>query len=365
MPMTRINVGPVHPSTHGVLHFVVDLDGDTIHHIETHVGFLHRGVEKLCETRMYMQIPSYMEKLDYLAPLAWDDLYVNTVEKALGLEVKETAKYARMILLEFQRIASHLVFLGTLSNDMGQMFTTFMWSFRERDSILRFLEDVSGGRMFYVNIRLTGLNRKLPPDFKERAYALTDSLETKIRGYREMMESNPVFAERTRGVGRITSRQAIEYGVSGHVLRASGIEYDIRKSNPYYEYSKVKFRVCTETAGDAFARYKVRYNEIFESISIIRQALDMMPDDNNVEGMPIKLISPQAKPDIVINNSEMPRGEGIIYLVPDKQRPYRIYFRSGTYTNIAMLEHICKGIKYADFFAILGSMDLVAADIDK
>ena len=364
MPLTRINVGPIHPSTHGVLRFIVDLDGDTIEHIETHVGFLHRGVEKLCESRMYMQIPSYTEKLDYLAPLSWDDLYVNAVEKVLGLEVKETAKYARMVLLEFQRIASHLVFIGTLCNDMGQMFTLFMWTFRERDMVLKFLEDVSGGRMFYVNIRLTGLNRNLPADFKERAHALADILETKIHSYRDMTEGNPIFMERTKGVGRISQKDAIAHGISGHALRATGIEYDIRKANPYYEYSKMKFRVCTETGGDAYSRYKVRYNEIFESIKIIRQALDAMPD-GDVLGMPIKLISPQAKPDIIVNNAELPKGEGIIYLVPDKQRPYRIYFRSGTYTNTAILEHMCKGIKYADLFTILGSMDLVAGDIDK
>ena len=156
MPTMRINVGPIHPSTHGVLRLVVDVDGDTVENVEPHIGFLHRGVEKLMETRMYMQNPSYTEKLDYVAPLSWDDLYVSAVEQAIGIEVKERAQYARTILLEFQRIASHLLWLGTFCNDTGQLLTSFMWAFRERAQILKLLEDVSGGRMFYVNLRLGG-----------------------------------------------------------------------------------------------------------------------------------------------------------------------------------------------------------------
>ncbi len=361
----RVNIGPIHPSTHGVLRFIADVDGDTILNVETHIGFLHRGVEKLCENRMYMQNPSYMEKMDYIAPLAWDDLYVNTVEKALGVEVKPTAQYARTILLEFQRIASHLLWLGTFCNDLGQMFTMFMWTFRERSHIIKLLEDVSGGRMFYVNIRIKGLSRKLPEDFKDRAYKLIEYLERQIRSYPDVLDSNPIFAERTKGIGTISRNEAIERGVSGPVLRASGVEYDVRKANPYYAYDKVRFRIPIETAGDSYSRYRVRYNEMLESIKIIKQALDKMPDDNDVVGLPVKLIGQPAKPDIVINNAELPRGEGIIYMVPDKQRPHRIYLRSGTYTNISVLESLCKGIKYADFFSILGSLDVVAADIDK
>ena len=174
MSIMRINVGPIHPSTHGVLRLVVDVDGDTIKNVEPHIGFLHRGVEKLMETRMYMMNPSYTEKLDYIAPMSWDDLYVSAVEDATKVEVKERAKYVRMILLEFQRIASHLLWLGTFCNDIGQMFTIFMWAFRERAQVLKFLEDVTGSRMFYVNYRLGGMQSDLQPDFAARALDLTD-----------------------------------------------------------------------------------------------------------------------------------------------------------------------------------------------
>ncbi len=365
MPVMRINIGPIHPSTHGVLKFVTYVDGDTIKNIETHVGFLHRGVEKLVENHMYMQNPSYLEKMDYVAPLSWDDLYVNTVEKALGLDVKITAQYARTILLEFQRIASHLLWLGTFCNDLGQMFTMFMWTLRERDQILKLLEDVSGGRMFYVNIRLKGLNKKLPEDFKQRAYDLIDYLKKQILSYPDVLDANPIFMERTKGIGILKKEDAIMHAVSGPVLRASGVNYDIRKINPYYIYNKLNFKIPIHIKGDVYSRYRVRYEEMLESIKIINQALDKMPEDNDTVGMPIKLIGPQAKPEIILNNAELPRGEGIIYLVPDKQKPYRMYLRTGTYTNIAILNKLCKGIKYADFFSILGSMDLVAADIDK
>ncbi len=365
MPITRINVGPIHPSTHGVLKLVVDLDGDTVRAIEPHIGFLHRGVEKLMETRMYMQNPSYTEKLDYIAPLCWDDLYVSAVEKAIGIEVKERAQYARMIMLEFQRIASHLLWLGAFCNDSGQMLTIFCWAFRERAKVLKLLEDVSGGRMFYVNLRLGGLNRELPPDFKERSGQLTDYLERMIKGYPDVLEGNPVFMERTRGVGVLSRADAINYGVSGPVLRGSGIREDARRSKPYYFYEKVKFNVPKGSRGDNFDRYRVRYEEMLESISIIRQLLDMMPEAGDVQGMPIKLIGPNAKPDTVMISRETPRGEAIAYMVPDKQRPYRISFRSPTFINLAAITKLTENVKFADIFPILGSLDLVFGEVDR
>ncbi len=364
MAVMRINVGPIHPSTHGVLRLVVDVDGDTIKGIEPHIGFLHRGVEKLMETRMYMQNPSYVEKLDYVAPMAWDDLYVNTVEQALGREPTEAAQYARMILLEFQRIASHLLWLGTFCNDMGQMFTMFMWTFRDRAPIIKFLEDVSGSRMFYVNFRIGGLNRPLPADFRQRALALADYLEEKIRSYPEVLDSNQVFMERTRGIGVLSRRDAIELGASGPVLRGSGVEEDTRKSAPYYAYGKLRFSVPSYPQGDSYTRYLVRYNEMLESLSIIRQALDKMPD-SSVVGMPIKLIGPPAKPDLIVNRRELPRGEGLIYMVPSQQKPYRIFLRSPAFVNLSILPHIVEGEKFADLFPILGSLDIVMAEIDR
>ncbi len=365
MSIMRINIGPIHPSTHGVLRLVVDVDGDTIENVEPHIGFLHRGVEKLMETRMYMQNPSYTEKMDYVAPLAWDDLYVHAVEIAQGKEVKEAAQYARVILDEFQRIASHILWLGTFCNDLGQMFTMFMWTFRDRALIVKFLEDIAGSRMFYVNIRVGGLSRSLPPDFKDRAYKLADVIEKRISEYPDLLDSSQIFAERTKGVGVLKREDAIDMGASGPVLRASGVEEDTRKSAPYYVYDKFKFEVPVEQKGDAYSRYRIRYREMFESIKIIRQALDNFPANEDVVGMPIKLIGPQAKPDPVVLSHELPRGEGIIYMIPDPQRPYRIYMRSPTYMNLSLLGSLAKGQKFADLFSILGSLDIIMAEIDK
>ena len=365
MPVMSINVGTVHPSTHGVLRLLVDVDGDTIKGVEPHIGFLHRGVEKLMETRMYMQNPSYTEKLDYVAPLSWDELYVSAVEAALGIEVKERAQYLRVIQLEFQRIASHLLWLGTFSNDNGQFFTMFMWAFRERDAILRLLEDVSGGRMFYLNLRLGGFKSDLPQDFRKRAYTLTDYLEEKILAYPDMLDANPVFMERTKGVGVLSESAAIDHGVSGPVLRASGVEEDARKSSPYYVYDRIKFITPTGSHGDVYDRYRVRYEEMLQSIRIIRQALDMMPDTGDIIGLPVKLIGPIAKPDTVIVQRELPRGEGLIYMVPDKQKPYRISLRAPTFINLAALPSMVEGQKFADLFPTLGSLDIILAELDR
>jgi NADH-quinone oxidoreductase subunit D len=365
MAIMRINIGPVHPSTHGVLRLVVDVDGDTIVGVEPHVGFLHRGVEKLMETRMYMQSPSYTEKLDYVAPLSWDDMYVAAVEQAMGIPCKERAQYARMIMLEFQRIASHLLWLGAFCNDMGQLLTIFCWAFRERAKVLKFLEYVTGGRMFYVNLRLGGLNRELPLDFSELSLQLADYLEKKISEYPGVLEGNPIFMERTKDIAKLGAADAINYGVAGPVLRASGVREDVRKSNPYYLYGNIKFKVPTGRNGDNFDRYKVRYEEMMQSIRIIRQLLDTMPKTGDVRGMPIKLIGPSAKPDVVLLERELPRGGGFVYLVPDKQRPYRISFRSPTFINLAVLKKLSENIKFADLFPTIGTLDLVFGEVDR
>ncbi len=365
MPIMQVNVGPIHPSTHGVLRLVVDVDGDTIKKVEPHIGFLHRGVEKLMETRMFMQSPSYVEKLDYAAPLGWEDLYVSAVEQALKASMKEQAQYAMTVLLEFQRIASHLLWLGTFCNDLGQFYTMFMWTFRERAKVLKFLEDVTGSRMFYVNRRIGGLNRALPKDFKERAFELTDYLEPQINSYRDVLDANPLFMERTKNIGVLTKADAINYGVSGPVLRGSGVREDVRSSLPYYAYPAVKFDVPIGSRGDVFDRYKVRFKEMLQSISIIRQVLMLMPDEGDVLGMPIRLIGPNADPSPVLVKRELPRGEGTIYMIPDKQKPYRISLRSPTFINLAAISKMAEGHKFADLFAILGSLDLVMAEIDR
>ncbi len=362
--LTKINVGPIHPSTHGVLRLVVTLDGDTIVNVEPHIGFLHRGVEKLVENRMYMQSESYMEKVDYAAPMAYSDLYVSAVEEAMGVHIKERAKYVRLILLELQRIASHLLWLGTFCNDLGQMFTMFMWTMKDRDLVMNLLQDATGSRMFYVNMRVGGVSMDLPPDFEEHAKSLLDYLEKRIKDYEAFLEKNPVFIERTKGVGVLSRKDAINLGVTGPVLRASGVNFDVRSAYTYYAYEKLNFMPQIQVKGDVFARYKVRILEMKESIRLIRDALKEMPEGDAL-GMPIKLISPPIKEKEVIVRRELPRGEGMMYMVTDKQKPYRLSIRAPAFINLSALNHMAQGAKYADLFAILGSLDLVMADVDR
>ncbi|MEM3839058.1 MAG: hypothetical protein QXF01_00545 [Candidatus Micrarchaeaceae archaeon] len=364
MSITRINIGPVHPSTHGVLHLMVDVEGDTVKNVEPHIGFLHRGVEKLAETRMYMQSPPYMEKLDYVAPLAYDEAYVATVESALGIEVKERAQYIRLIELELQRIASHLFFLGALCNDMGQMFTMFMWVFEDRDRVLDLLQEATGQRMFYVNMRLGGVTLDLPPDFTDNCLNFLQYLEKRISKYENYLEKNPVFIERTKGVGILDKSEAKSLGVTGPILRASGIPYDVRKQKPYYVYEKLNFSPAIQQKGDNFARYKIRIMELYESIRLVREALRRMPEGNAL-GLPVKLIGPQAKNKVVTVSRELPRGECMMYMVADSQRPYRLAIRSPCFINLHALNYLAKGQRLADLFSIMGTLDLVMACVDR
>jgi len=364
MTITRINIGPVHPSTHGVLQLVVDLDGDTIERVDPHIGYLHRGVEKLTETRMYMQNPPYMEKLDYLAPMSYDEAYVAAVENALGIEVKERAMYIRVILLELQRIASHLFFIGTIGNDLGQMFTLFMWAYMDRDKVLDLLQEAAGSRMFYVNMRLGGMLSDLPPDFEERTLETLDYIGKRIKEYESFIEKNPVFHERMKNIGILPPEKALDLGVTGPVLRASGVQYDVRKNSPYYVYDKLHFEIKILTKGDNFARYKLRLLEMRESIRLIKEAFKMMPAGDAL-GMPVKLRSPPTKNRISCVSREAPKGEVMMYLVADDQKPYRLSIRSPNFINLMAIMHMAKGIRTADLFATLGTLDLVMGCVDR
>ncbi len=364
MAITRINVGPIHPSTHGVARLVVDVDGDTIVNVEPHVGFLHRGVEKLTETRMYMQAPPYMEKLDYFAPMAYNDAYVAAVEAAMDIQPSEKAKYVRTILLELQRLASHLVSIGTLCNDLGQMFTGFMWAFKDRDIILDLLQEATGSRMFYVNMRLGGLHSELPADFEEHAITTMNYIEKRIGEYESYIEKNTVFMERMKGVGVLSSEDAKALGVTGPVLRASGINYDVRKNSPYYAYSKLYFNPKVMLQGDNFSRYKVRMMEMRESARLVKAAIKAMPD-GAATGMPVKLRSPNAVNKVSVVSREVPRGECMMYLVADPQKPYRLSIRSPSMVNLAAISHIAKGARFADLFSIFGTLDVVLGCVDR
>lgn len=340
-----------------MLRLVADIEGDTVVNVEPHIGFLHRGVEKLVENRMFMQNPPSMEKLDYVAPMSYDEIYVSTVEKALGIEVKERAMYVRTVLLELERIASHLLWLGSMANDIGQFFTVFMWAFKDRDMVLRLLEEATGARMFYVNMRLGGLARDLPEGFEEKTLGVVDYIERRVSTYESYLEKNPVFMERMRKVGVLRKEDAIELGVTGPVLRGSGVNYDVRKNAPYYVYDKMHFDPQVRSDGDCFARYKVRMLEIKESARLVRSVLKEIPEGDAI-GMQTRLVLPSAKNRISVVSRELPRGECVMYLVADPQRPYRLSIRSPCFINLAAMREIAKGCRTADLFAILGSLDL-------
>ncbi|MEM0200932.1 MAG: NADH-quinone oxidoreductase subunit D [Candidatus Micrarchaeaceae archaeon] len=366
MAITRINIGPVHPSTHGVARLVVDLDGDTIVKVEPHIGYLHRGVEKLVENRLYLQCPPYMEKIDYVAPMSVDELYVSTVENALKIEVSEKAAYARVILLELQRIASHLFFIGSVTNDLGQSFTGFMWGFMDRDKVLRLLENATGQRMFYVNMRLGGINREFPKDFEDKTMEFLDYFEKRLKEYKNFIEKNPIFIQRMKGIGILNIEDAINLGVTGHVLRASGVKYDVRKNNPYYKYNELNFHPKILSDGDNLSRFRIRMMEIKESIRLIRDSFYKINSaEGSMVGLPVKLVSPKPVNKISVVSRELPRGEGMMYMVADEKRAYRLSMRAPTFINLAALNKISKGHRLADLFSIFGTLDMVMADVDR
>jgi len=365
MAVRRINLGPVHPGTHGALNLAVDADGDIVKRVEPHIGLLHRGVEKLAESRLYMQSPAYMAKLDYVAPLGWSDLFVSAVEKATGTHVKERAQYARMVLLEFQRMASHLLWLGTFCSGIKKESPAAASAFGDRERLVSFLESATGGRTFHANLRLGGLDRELPQGFKEEGLKLADHMEDRVHRYRTLLDDSPEFMERTRNVGVLKLDDAIGLGVSGPVLRGSGLAEDARKSKPYYFYGKVTFAVPVQSRADCLGRYRVRMEEIRESARIVRQVLDMMPEKGDVKGLPVSLDGPDADPEPVLVSRELPRGEGMVYMVPGKQRPHRLSLRSPSFANLSALPKMCEGARLSDIPTILGSLDIVVSEIDR
>lgn len=361
---SRINIGPFHSGTCGALRLAVELEGDTVVDVEPHVGFLHRGVEKLAETRMYMQNAPYMEKLDYASPMSYSEAYVAAVEEAIGVRVGATAAYARTILLELERIASHLLWLSNMADALGQRSSVSMWALRDRDVVLRLLEECGGSRMFYVSMRLGGLARDFNPGFEERAAAVLEYVEKRIGEYDSFIRKDPVFVGRLRGVGRLSRRMAIELGVSGPVLRASGVEYDVRDKAPYCAYGDLSFALQARGEGDCLARYAVRILEIRESVRLVREAFNKIPPGSAV-GAPLRLVVPRPGKRISRISRETPRGECMLYLVTDARSPYRLSIRSPSFANLGALRELAKGRRMADLFAILGSLDLVMGDVDR
>ncbi len=371
MPRTVLQFGPQHPSGGGLLHMLVTFDGDTVEKVDVDLGFLHRAFEKRAEDRQFFQYIPVTNKIDYVGTIAWEGLWVAAVEKAIGWEPTKRAQYIRVMSLEMQRIISHLLFFGAFGADLGQM-TVFLWAFREREPFMNLLEELTGGRLLCNYYRFGGVDSDVPPNFLQKLSTAVDTLQARLPELEGLCEDNRIFVERTKGIGIIPKQKAMDFQVCGPVLRGSGVSYDVRKNDPYLVYPELKFDVVTESAGDCFARYRVRVREIYESIKIIKQAIEKIPEGpfNMHPGTPqqrlVKYWMLKIPPKEVFVRYENPKGEGSIYLVTDGGKmAYRAKMKAAAFCNLQILPEICKGVRIADLPALVGSLDLVFGEVDR
>ncbi len=357
----QINIGPQHPSTHGVFRMLANLDGEVVTKLESKVGYLHRGMEKLAESRTYPQFIPYTDRLDYLAAIAANIGYVQTVEKLMGVEVPERAEYLRVIFFELQRIASHLIAAGTNSSDLGGM-TPFLYAMADRERILDMFEMTIGGRLT-VNLPRIGGIIEPPEEFWPALKKFIDDLPGMIDEFNGIITGNEIFQARTKGVGILSKELAEGLSITGPVLRASGAKWDVRKNAPYSIYDRFDFEVPTGENGDCFDRFYVRIREMEESGKIIRQAMKDIPEGPTFAKV-AKVVKPPAGE--IFHRVEGVRGEIAYYLVSDgSTKPYRLRLRGGSFINIQMLHHVVPGWKFADLIAILASLDIVLPECDR
>ncbi|MEN3047060.1 MAG: NADH-quinone oxidoreductase subunit D [Candidatus Hydrothermales bacterium] len=366
-----LNMGPQHPSTHGVLRLILKLSGEKIVDAKPDIGFLHRGVEKLGETYTYIQFLPMLDRNDYLSATTNEFGYVLAVEKLANIPVPERAQYIRVLFSELSRIASHLVWLGTFCLDLGGALgggtTIFLYCFREREKILDIFEKMTGSRLHPHLMQIGGVRYDVYPGIEKDLKEILKDVEDKINEYEEMLVNNPVFIDRTKGVGVLPKEVAMEYGCSGPVLRGSGVKFDLRKAVPYSSYDKFDFDVPCFDGGDVFDRFRVRMEEMRQSIKIIRQALDGLPEDPISSQMPVKVkVAIKPPPGEVYVAIESPRGELGYYIYSDgKPVAYRMKIRAPSFSNLSVLPFLLKGHLVADVVAILGSLDPVFGDVDR
>ena len=357
-----VNMGPQHPSTHGVFRMVLWIDGEKVVAAEPHIGYLHRGSEKLCEGEQYHQIITLFDRLDYISNFNNELVFCRAVEKLMEIEVPERAEYVRVILCELNRIASHLLFAGTFGLDAGAM-TPVMFTFRGRERIQAVFEAVSGARMMHNYFRVGGIKEDLPGDFELMIGELLTDLRNDVEETDKLLTYNEVFIARTKGVGAIDADTAVDYGLTGPCLRACGVSYDVRKAEPYSVYERFDFDVPVGIDGDSWERYFVRVEEMYQSLRIIEQALEQMPA-GPVSSMGRRLIRPP-KGDVYVR-SENPRGEIGVYLVSDgSDKPYRLKVRPPSFCNLSALKYLVKDAWVADAVVILGSLDIVLGEVDR
>lgn len=360
----ELNIGPQHPSTHGVLRLVASLDGEVIKKIVPHCGYLHRSIEKICENRTVLQIVPFTDRIDYVAAMNGNYAFSLAAEKLLGIKVPERAQCIRVIMAELNRIASHLLWWGDIGLNSGAT-TPFFYAFRERESILDLFEEACGSRLTYNYIRPGGVSHDLPDGWEKRCSDFLDVLLRKIPDYHRLLTNNAIFQMRTRRVGMISAEDAVSWGMSGPSLRGSGVQFDVRKQEPYDLYAGLSFDVPVGRHGDCFDRYMVRMREMEESVSIIRQCLKRLLSAEGGHatklGMMARLPSGEA-----FVRSEAPRGEMAVYLRGSgDMKPWRVKFRTASFANIAALDQLCRGHKVADLMVIFGSLDVIVPEVDR
>ncbi len=358
-----INVGPQHPSTHGVFRMRVTLDGEVVVDMEPVLGYLHRGIEKLAEGRTYTQNIPFTDRLDYLASMTNNLAYAMAVEKLAGIAVPERAEYLRVIMSELQRIASHLVGVGSFLNDCGAFMTPFLYMFREREKILDLFEMVCGQRLTYNYIRIGGVSYDIPEEFLPALDKFVREMPGFIDEYDQLLAENEILLARAKGVGILPKELAINTSASGPVLRASGVNWDIRKADPYSVYDRFEFDIPTGSTGDCYDRYWVRIQEMRQSVRIIKQAAEQLPQGEVLTRVPLRLRPPAGE---AYGHIEGPKGELGFYLVSDNSvTPYRFHVRAPTLINLTALRDMMIGWKVADAVIIFGSIDICLGEVDR
>ena len=358
-----INIGPQHPSTHGVFRMRFTLDGEVIVDMEPVLGYLHRGIEKLAEGRTYTQIIPLTDRLDYLASMSNNLAYVLAVEKLAGISVPERTEYLRVIMAELQRIASHLIGVGAFLNDCGAFMTPFLYMFREREKILDLFEMVCGQRLTYNYMRIGGVSHDTPEEFLPALDKFVRQMPGFIDEYDQLLAENEILLARAKGVGILPKELAINISASGPVLRGSSVKWDIRKADPYSVYDRFQFDIPIGSVGDTYDRYRVRIQEMRQSVRIIKQAMEQLPPGEVRSEVPHLIRPPVGE---VYGHIEAPRGELGFYLVSDNSiAPYRFHVRAPTLINLTALRDMMIGWKVADAIIIFGSIDICLAEVDR
>lgn len=365
--LIKINIGPQHPSTHGVLRLVLELDGEIIKSCEPVIGYLHRGMEKMAENRTYLQYLPTVDRIDYLGGFFNAYAFCNAVENLAQIEVSKRAQYIRVMTMEMNRLASHLLWLGTFLLDMGATSPLF-YTFRDREVILSLFEELSGQRMMYNYYTFGGLRHDVTNDWLDKIASFAKTMPRKIQDYEEIITNNPIFVTRTRDIGVISKHAALQYSITGPNLRASGINLDYRKQNPYLVYDELDFNAIVAHNGDSLDRYKVRIEEMRECLKIINQCVDWLKSPSNSGKVisSVKLPMLKVPEGEYISNIEAPRGGCSCYVKSDGSgKPYRVKWRTGSYYAVQILPKMLIDSMYPDLMAIFGSLDVILPEVDK